>query len=536
MTAGNLRIFALALTLAAAVACRGGTGGETGHAGHGPAEPGHDGHGHGAGSLAYTDFSEKTELFVEFPALVVGQSSRFAAHLTLLDPVGFRPLTQGTATVVLSGGDAPEERFEAGPSEVPGIFRPVALPSRAGQRQLSVLVASDQATARHELGPVTVHSTVQAAQEALEQAGEPRTGAISFLKEQQWKVEFALAGVAERTLQGSVSANGLVRARPDGEAEITAPEAGRLLTAGQGFPLIGQAVQRGEVLALLAPRLEGADRATLEAGLARGRVELEHARRERERLEGLLTQGAVAERRVIEARLAEQAARAEVTAAEGRQAQFRATREPGGAGTAGNLEVRSPIAGVLVQAHVTAGAWLEAGAPMFDVLDLDRLWLEVQVPEADLPRAREANAAWFTVTGLEQPFTVDAEHGAHRVALGGRLDPTTRTAPLVFELPNPERRLAVGAQARVHLLAGEATSGLAIPLTALQEEGGMDVAYVQVTGESFERRVLRLGVRDRGWVQVLEGLSAGDRVVTLGSYYVRLASAASAIPAHGHAH
>jgi multidrug efflux pump subunit AcrA (membrane-fusion protein) len=57
-----------------------------------------------------------------------------------------------------------------------------------------------------------------------------------------------------------------------------------------------------------------------------------------------------------------------------------------------------------------------------------------------------------------------------------------------------------------------------------------------VEGESFERRPLRLGLRANGWVEVLEGVAAGERVVTTGAYEVRLAGASGALPAHGHAH
>jgi multidrug efflux pump subunit AcrA (membrane-fusion protein) len=62
------------------------------------------------------------------------------------------------------------------------------------------------------------------------------------------------------------------------------------------------------------------------------------------------------------------------------------------------------------------------------------------------------------------------------------------------------------------------------------------VAYVMVEDEAFERRPLRLGLRSHGWVEVLEGVAAGERVVAKGAYEVRLASASGAVPAHGHAH
>jgi multidrug efflux pump subunit AcrA (membrane-fusion protein) len=62
------------------------------------------------------------------------------------------------------------------------------------------------------------------------------------------------------------------------------------------------------------------------------------------------------------------------------------------------------------------------------------------------------------------------------------------------------------------------------------------VAFVQVSGETFEKRELKVGIRDSGFVQVLEGIKAGERVVTKGAYAIRLSSISGVIPAHGHAH
>ena len=62
------------------------------------------------------------------------------------------------------------------------------------------------------------------------------------------------------------------------------------------------------------------------------------------------------------------------------------------------------------------------------------------------------------------------------------------------------------------------------------------MAFVQLDGEHFEKRVLELGVRDGDWVEVLQGLRLGDRVVTRGAYLVRLAGSAPDSFGHGHVH
>jgi membrane fusion protein, heavy metal efflux system len=77
---------------------------------------------------------------------------------------------------------------------------------------------------------------------------------------------------------------------------------------------------------------------------------------------------------------------------------------------------------------------------------------------------------------------------------------------------------------------------LAIPQTAIVDDAGRKVAYVQLEGEAFERRLVTLGMQSGGWVEVTSGLARGERVVTRGAYEIKLAAASGAVPGHGHAH
>jgi membrane fusion protein, heavy metal efflux system len=480
--------------------------------------------------VALTTFTERTELFVEFPALVAAQESPFAAHLTWLDD--FRPVTAGRVGVILSAPGVPDERFEVATPQAPGIFRPVVTPTRAGERHLTIILEAEGVEDRHDLGAVTVHANTDAAAAVRsEPATTPVT--IAFLKEQQWRTEFGTAVIRERTVRVSAVAQGTVRARADGEARIAAPLTGRLVTRPEGLAAIGAAVERDQVLATIAPRLAtDTDTRSLELAVARARRDVELARQERQRLEGLLRQGAVAERRAIAARHEEHDAESDLRAAEHRLAQFRSVQQ----GTAGSesgaqLTVRAPIAGSVVEVGVTPGEFVEEGRELFHVVDLDRLWLEARIPEADVARVRGATSAWLEVEGFDRPFQT-----TRLVTFGGALDEASRTAPLIFEVDNAARDLRVGMAARVHVLTGESAAGPTVPVSAVVDDDGQPVVYVQLGGESFERRPLRLGIRDGDVVQVLDGLKAGERVVERGAYQVRLAAASASVPAHGHAH
>jgi hypothetical protein len=73
-------------------------------------------------------------------------------------------------------------------------------------------------------------------------------------------------------------------------------------------------------------------------------------------------------------------------------------------------------------------------------------------------------------------------------------------------------------------------------LSAVLDEKGLDVVFVMKGGESFERRTVRLGVRDRGMVEILDGVVPGEHVVSEGVYYVKLAGTSEGSTGHGHAH
>lgn len=477
--------------------------------------------------LSFTHWTGESELFLELPALVRGQESPCAAHVTKLQP--FSALAAGRVTVVLRG-PAGEERFESQGPSVPGIFRPVAKPPSAGARRLVVEIRGEGLSADHDLGDVTVY------EDAAARAGIPKEveapGRIPFLKEQQWPIEFATAVVSERPIRPTLRASGALRPRADGEVTVTAPVAGRVATSGRAFPRLGERVAVSDLLGLLAPRLESADLASLELAVKSGELEVRFAERERQRLEGLRSEGAVPERRAQDAVHAAEEARAALAAAQRRLDQFRRVERPGGRGE-GAVQLRAPLSGTVTAVYAAPGAFVEASAPLFRVTDLTQLWLEARVPEADVGRLGSPRGASFVAEGFDDAVDLPAEA---MVARGHVLDPQSLTLPVVFAVDNASARLPVGAFCRVFLVNGDERRALAVPESSLVDDGGTQVAFVQAEGESFERRVVRLGARDRGFVEVLSGVRAGEHVVARGAWSVKLAASSGTIPAHGHSH
>lgn len=496
-------------------------------------KPSAGGHDHGAGPVTaaddhhdeggekLTDFSEKTELFVEYKPLVAGQPTDFAVHLTRL--ADYKPLAKGKVTVVLAGAGGADEAFIADSPAAPGIFKLAIAPKVSGERELTIQVESELGSQTHELGPVIVFADAKAA-EAAHGGNEHGAEGIPFSKEQQWKIDFATAEAVKGMARPSVVATASIKAPPDGEAQLAAPAAG-IVRAASAFPRVGQAVKKGQVLALLAPRLGGeTDQASLDAGASKAKIALGQARRERERMESLFKDEAIPEKRLLEARANEQLAQAELDAA-----QARATQTSGGAGIA----IRAPIDGTVADVSVSSGAFVAEGAPLFHVANTGRLWLEARVPESDIGRLDTPTGASFTVDGFDRSFTVDGKSG-RLIAVGGVVDAATRTVPVIFEFANPANALRLGMTAKAQIFAGTGKTSVLIPASAVQDETGTQAVYVQTGGDSFERKVVQTGARDGERIAVLSGIEPGQRVVSKGAYLIRLSTSKSGPSGHAH--
>lgn len=456
-----------------------------------------------------TQWTDSTELFMEHPALIVGAEGVFAVHLTRLSD--FAALGSGPVTFRFTprdGGDPVVVVQEA--PRAPGIFGPRPVFARPGIYDLRIEIASRELRDTLSIAGLQVYPDTASAPLA---AGEGEDGTISFLKEQAWKTP------GFRTVFAQVGRVEEVRAVPAmlvptaaGTTQLRAPIAGVISAGDNGLPVAGLPVRAGQTLAVLTPALGDGGGA-----LAAARAELAAAELDAARAERLVVAEAAPTRRLEEARIRVQAAR-------------EALQAYGGAITeAGRLEIRTPQGGTVSEAHITVGARVAAGDPLATVVATDRLWLEARIPVDLVGVMRRRDGIAFGIG--EQQHRTEA-----LIGLTPALEATTRTIVGRWHVDNRSGSLVPGALA-VALLPIEAVdTGVVIPTSALLDDDGQPIAFVQVGGESFERRVLVLGARGTDRVVVRAGLTAGERVVSGAASQVRLASLSTAVPAHGHEH
>lgn len=472
-----------------------------------------------------TQWTDKTELFVEYPALVQGEDSRFAIHLTRLSD--FRPVTQGRSEVRLLYQDGDVEMFSSdGPSR-PGIFGVTVKPSHAGEATVEIRLDSGALTDVHSLDGVPVYATLAEAPTGEEPSTEET---IAFLKEQQWAMDFGTRVVDTGTTRESMLVPAEVTPRSGGEADVTAPLAGRL--TGGPFPVFGTHVMQGQVLAsVVPPTAVPNDRAALDLAKAEAEASLEYARKDRDRAARLIDAGAAPRKRLEETETAVRIATARLNAANERIRQFEASRLAEGSDNSLSFAIRAPISGTIVSTAASLGMNLKGGEVLFHIVDTDRVYVSAIVPEAEYPRAREITGAEIEVPGSDRP------HSAGRlVSIGRIVDAPSRTFPVVYEFSNTDGRIAINQTVMIRLFLGGARRGVLVPEEALVDDGGRPVVFLQREGEAFVRRPVDVGRRQDGFVEITSGVESGDRIVTKGAYLIRLAALSTQIPAHGHVH
>jgi cobalt-zinc-cadmium efflux system membrane fusion protein len=493
-------------------------------------------HEHEEKTAQITVWTDKYEVFSEHQAVLVGKPTTFITHVTDLHTR--EPRRSGPVAFVLKHNGSTEEHPVAEPARA-GIYLPEIVFPQVGDWGLTLLVPTDGTNAVVDLGTIKVYQDDHAAAHAdIPDAPE----GVSFLKEQQWKILSETRPVERRQLVERARLPARVRAKPGHSATVIAPMSGQLISGGSVVHP-GQQVKAGELLAVLRPSFsEAAARlADADAAFKTAKATMDQAEATFARTRQLAAEKAKSERELQEAELALALARARYAAASGLLATFRQSGEAFPLDAPPNaslvLELRAPIAGVIQSVAAGPGELVAADAPIFTLLDSEFVWIEAQVPIANVPRIRSAADAAVELPGAPGEFvSIGNREGGGLVSLGMTVDSETHTVPLIFEVPNPKGTFLVGQSVLLYVATDHAEDALAVPESALVEEGGQLIAFVQVSGETFQKREITQGIRDTGFVQVVHGLKEGERVVTSGAYAIRLSSISGVIPAHGHAH
>jgi membrane fusion protein (multidrug efflux system) len=264
----------------------------------------------------------------------------------------------------------------------------------------------------------------------------------------------------------------------------------------------GSTVQKGDILVQLDTRQE-------QAQLAGAESQLELARVNFERMQGLVQQDAVS-------RAEFDAASAGHRQAEARIAEIRATIE--------RKTIRAPFSGVLGIRQVNLGQYLTGGSPVVPLQSLDPVYVNFGVPQQDATQIRPGRRVQVAVGEQGGPgFT------GRITAIDSVVDPTTRNVQAQATLPNPGGKLRPGMFVQTQVMLGQSKPMIALPASAINYAPYGDSVFIvsdlkNPQGQPYRgvrQQVVKLGPARGDQVAVLSGVKPGEEVVTSGVFKLR---------------
>lgn len=247
-----------------------------------------------------------------------------------------------------------------------------------------------------------------------------------------------------------------------------------------------------------------------DATLERVRLMEAHSRSELERAQNLLKSGGITDKDLKAAQLAEQDARAQAAVAAAQCEEARAAVDVAQKRVR-DAVIQSPIAGVIQKKFINKGAYVEAPTALFTVVDNGRLELESPVASAGLGPIR---------TGQRVTFSVNSYPGetfeGQVVEMAPAVDAETRSAKVRIQVPNPGSKLKAGMFAEGEILTGSTARAIVIPSAAVYRDdrsAKSSYVFVLVDGKAV-RRAVRIGREREGKLEIVEGLKAGDALIS----------------------
>lgn len=195
------------------------------------------------------------------------------------------------------------------------------------------------------------------------------------------------------------------------------------------------------------------------------------------------------------------------------------------------MTFRSPVNGFITEKKALQGMRFMPGEMIYQVADLSTIWVIADVFEQDIGLVR---------TGAKAALKVSAYPGQSFEGTITYVYPTlnaeTRTIPVRVELPNPQTRLKPSMFAQVEIPVAAKGEVLTVPTSAVIDSGTRSIVLVQVKEGRFEPRDVKLGQRGDNYVQVVEGVKAGEQVVVAANFLIDAESnLKAAVGGFGHA-
>jgi len=480
----------------------------------------HEGHSHEQAEHAteevahFTLYTDSLEFYIVGSPVISGKEVALTAHVTSLK--SFKPAKVDSLVLSVSVGGK-FYTFTALTTGTDGIYKFNVRFDVNGKADASIEMVINGIKGCFQLGQFTIYHCEHDWADSPEHTHV--SNAIKFSKEQAWAVDFATEIVTPQPIGQVIKTTGMVLSAQTDEVVLVAGISGIVNYADRSV-LPGMQVRKSEVLLRLISKGMADDNFALRYAEAKSRYELAKSAYERQK--------ALAAEQVIST--AEfQKAKSDYEVA---LAAFRVYEN---GYSAEGQQIVSPANAEVLKVFVSNGDYVTAGQPLVKLSKLSVSGIQCYVQPRFLNLLSTISDANIRVSSTGMVVNLKSS-GGRIAAIGRTISSENHLIPVVLELPN-EEALPVGEVVNVYLLCKPKGNLLTVPLSALLEEQGNHFVMVQLTPETFIKREVKLGVTDGLRIEVLSGLQPGNRVVTRGAVYVKMAQSSGALDAHsGHVH
>ena len=504
----------------------------------------------------YAFYTPSVEFYAEIQPLIVGQEATILAHFTWLS--NFKPMDSTKVTMYCQLGEESQKVVIENPDQA-GIYKFQFTPEKAGCADLVFVVSLPDSIERVKLNHIHIYASEEEYHKGGHEHGhdhdhghshegeahehghehghshghshehghdhshahahaEGSSDAITFTKEQSWKIDFATEVVEPIQFGQLIKTTAQVLPSSGDQRTVSAKASGIVNFASNIVE--GSQVRAGQ--RLFGIESNGMADNNMSVRFQEAQAAYTFAKQEYDRKKELAKDKIVSQAELDRAKQELDAASATYNNLKG---NF----------SANGQSVSSPISGYITSISVQNGGYVEAGQPIITVSQNRDLHIRAEVQPRHYEALANILSASFRVPNSDKVYSIEELDGG-LVSYGKSASLEDPLVPVTFRFRNSVNLLS-GSFVTLYIRTASEDMALTIPNTGIVEEMGSHFVFVQITPEQFEKRMVTIGATDGLRTIITSGIKSGERVVSKGAVMVKLAQGSGNLDPHaGHMH
>lgn len=334
------------------------------------------------------------------------------------------------------------------------------------------------------------------------------------------EIGLKLIRVEEKLLSDEIVVPAKLTLNQDLEAQVGTLVPGRVHKV---FVNLGDYVSEGQILM----HIQGGEVGEIKAAFLKAKAQLKFTEANYKRQKGLFDQNVVSQRAALEAESEYEKALAEFNAEHKRihsiglndddlKEFVEKGMEDTGDHSGGVLPIKAPISGTVVERNVVVGQFIDASTNTFKIVNTSVLWGEGQIYEKDFARITGKPSVTLTFPAIEgQIFKGTVSY------IGQILDEHSRTIPIRAIVSNADQRLKPEMFGEMQISMAGNSKGVVVPVESVVKEKSETYVFVSINDSTFSRRIVEIGSQKGNWVEIRNGVKAGEMIVSKGTFFLK---------------